>query len=115
MLSNHDVKEKAVIQENVEEFQKEVRVSMAGAYQPHQVYNADQMGVQLEMPSTRTLSFTGEKITIGLIKSHNAVTHSYTVQPTISAAGELTTPVFLCLKEPSGKISEGMQYYAFNS
>lgn len=34
----------------------------------------------------------------------NAVTHSYTIMPIISMAGELIEPVFICLQEPTGKL-----------
>lgn len=34
----------------------------------------------------------------------NAVTHSYTIMPIVSMAGELIEPVFICLQEPTGKL-----------
>lgn len=34
----------------------------------------------------------------------NAVTHSYTIMPMISMAGNLIGPVFICLQEPTGKL-----------
>jgi hypothetical protein len=34
----------------------------------------------------------------------NAVTHSYTIMPIVSMAGELIEPVFVCLQEPTGKL-----------
>ncbi len=34
----------------------------------------------------------------------NSVTHSYTIMPMISMAGNLIGPVFICLQEPTGKL-----------
>lgn len=75
-------------------------------YAPDEVLNTDQIGLELEMHSTRTLSYQGEKVTLARIRSKNATTHSYTIQPMISLAGKLVGPIFLCLKEPKGKMSE---------
>lgn len=86
-------------------FVENVRTEMEN-YEAGLVFNTDQMGVALELHSTRTLSHKGEKSTFESIQSQNAISHSYSVQPTISVAGYLTTPVYLCLKEPSGKLSE---------
>jgi hypothetical protein len=47
-----------------------------------------------------------EKKTFGVVKSKNATTHSYTVQPTISLDGRLIGPMYLCLQEPGGKMGE---------
>jgi len=75
-------------------------------YAPQEVLNTDQIGLELELHSTRTLSHQGEHITLARVKSKNATTHSYTIQPMILLAGELVRPVFLCLKEPNGKMSD---------
>jgi len=68
------------------------------------VLNADQSSFGYEMPSTRTLSIIGEKITLGRVTSQNAVTHSHTIMPILSMGGKLVGPVFICLQEPSGKL-----------
>ena len=67
------------------------------------LYNTDQSGFQLEMHSGRTLAVEGEKQVQCLVQSISATTHSYTIQPLISATGQLLSPLFLVLKEPSGK------------
>ena len=59
-----------------------------------------------ETHSTRTLSFSGEKKTYGAVASKNATTHSYTLQPIISLAGELVGPMYLCLDEMNGRMGE---------
>ena len=60
-------------------------------------------------PSTRTLTRTGEKVTMGWTKSMNAVTHSYTIMPIINMLGELVGPVFICLQEPRGRLGPRIQ------
>ncbi|XP_043275484.1 uncharacterized protein [Venturia canescens] len=56
------------------------------------------------MHSGRTLAIEGEKQVQCLVQSVSSTTHSYTIQPTISADGKLLSPLFLVLKEPTGKI-----------
>lgn len=73
-------------------------------YNELQIFNTDQMGVEKEQFSTRTLSFQGEKKTFGVVKSKHATTHSYTIQPIISLGGQLVGPLYLCLQEPDGKM-----------
>ena len=65
------------------------------------MFNADQTGFTYEMPSTRTLSHTGEKNTIVAVQSVNACTHSFTVMPTITYTGKCMEKLFICLKENS--------------
>lgn len=44
----------------------------------------------------------GVKTVEALAQSVNATTHSYTVQPTVSADGELLSPLLICLQEKDG-------------
>ena len=75
-------------------------------YALEEILNTDQVDLELELHSTRTLSHEGENDTLTRVKSKNAATHSHTIQPMISLAGKLLGPVFLCLKEPKGKMSD---------
>jgi hypothetical protein len=84
-------------------------------YEASEVINTDQTGIQLELHSTRTLSHKGEKVTIGSVRSINATTHSYTVQPTIALDGHLLSPLYLCLKEPKGHMSENIRSHLFKA
>lgn len=84
-------------------------------YEPNEVLNTDQSGIELEMHSTRTLSYKGERLTVVAVRSTNATTHSYTVQPTIALDGELLSPVYLCLKEPKGRMSENIRSHLFKA
>lgn len=68
------------------------------------IYNSDQSGFQLEIHSGRTLTDEGTKQVECLVQSVSATTHSYTIQPTISAEGKLLSPLLIILKEPSGRL-----------
>ena len=78
-------------------------------YNGDYVWNTAQSGLRLQFPSTRNLSYQGEKTTIATVRSINATTHSYTVQPTISMSGKIVGPIYLCLKEVNGRISENIK------
>jgi hypothetical protein len=78
-------------------------------YPRARVFNTDQSGYSYEMVSTRTLSHKGEKVTECVVGSMNKVTHSYTIQVTISADGHLVGPVYLCLKETGGSFGPRVQ------
>lgn len=67
------------------------------------VYNSDQSGFNLEMHTGRTLTERGSKKVENVVQSISSTTHSYTIQPTISAEGKLLSPLFMVLKEPKGE------------
>lgn len=73
------------------------------SYQPNQVFNTDQSGFNKELHSKGTLRFKGAKQVTALIQSEHAMTHSYTIQPLISADGTLHSPLFIILQEENGK------------
>ena len=66
------------------------------------VFNTDQSGFNLEMHTGRTLSFKGELKIEALAQSLNSMTHSYTIQPLISANGTLLSPLLIVLQEKDG-------------
>ncbi|CAF2098871.1 unnamed protein product [Rotaria magnacalcarata] len=68
------------------------------------VLNSDQSSFNYEIVSNCTLSYAGEKATYLSVKCLNAISHSYTVMPIISAAGQLFSSVFICLQEPTGRL-----------
>ncbi|CAF1528982.1 unnamed protein product, partial [Didymodactylos carnosus] len=84
-------------------------------YKPELVLNTDQSGLQLEMHSNHTLSFEAEKITVAKVRSVHNTTHSYTVQPLISMEGNCVGPIFLCLKEPTGHLSDPVRKSLFQA
>lgn len=67
------------------------------------IYNSDQSGFNLEMHSGRTLNEKGSKKVENVVQSISSTTHSYTIQPTISAEGQLLSPLFMVLKETKGE------------
>ncbi|CAF4807630.1 unnamed protein product, partial [Rotaria sp. Silwood2] len=96
------------MQHSADNFVSTVR-KLLPKYDPDYVINTDQSGIQIELSSTRTLSHRGEKTTALSVRSKNATTHSFTVQPCISLSGKLVGPLFLCLREPSGYLSENVK------
>lgn len=102
------VLDKEAIENSADEFVSTIRRLMP-KYDSDYILNTDQSGIQLEYHSSRTLSYRGEKMTTVSVRSKNAVSHSFTVQPLISLNGYLIGPLFLCLKEPSGYLSENVQ------
>ncbi|CAF4567861.1 unnamed protein product, partial [Didymodactylos carnosus] len=75
-------------------------------FSPSEILNTDQVGVERELYSKRTLSAEGEKKVFGTVRFKNAMPHSYTSQPTISLEGKLVGPMYLCLQEPKDKMGE---------
>ena len=68
--------------------------------------NTDQVGIEKELHSTRTLSIHGEKKIFRFVLSENTTTQSCTVQPTISLDGKPVGPMFLCLEESNGRMGD---------
>ena len=71
-------------------------------YSKSEIFNSDQSGFNLEVHSGRTLEYKGVKTVEMLIQSKSAMTHSYSIQPTISADGYLLSPLYIVLKEEKG-------------
>jgi len=63
------------------------------------VLNSDQSGFNLEMHTGRTLALKGQETVEALTQSVNSMTHSYTIQPLISAKGVLFSPLLIVLQE----------------
>lgn len=72
------------------------------SYQTDNVYNADESGFNLEIHSGRTLACRGKKTIEASAQSISSMTHNYTILSTISANGQLLSPLFLVLKEING-------------
>jgi len=95
------------IRQSADQFVVQVQKNLP-KYNLDNVINTDQSGLQLELFSNRTLSFEGEHITLDKVQSINNTTHSYTIQPVISMSGRQIGPLFLCLKEASGHLSDNI-------
>ncbi|CAF1504101.1 unnamed protein product, partial [Rotaria sordida] len=114
VITTKQVTSKEEVQHSADEFVSTVR-NLLPKYNPDYVINTDQSGIQLEFYSTRTLSFKGERSTAINVRSKNATTHSFTVQPCVRLSGKLVGPLFLCLKEPAGYLSENVRGRLFKA
>lgn len=101
-VTQGQITNKEQLREKANEFLQNVKskILLVGEYN---VYNSDQSGFNLEMYGGRTLSFIGTSKVENLVQSLNSLTHSYTIQPTVSASGHLISPLLIVLKEKDGK------------
>jgi hypothetical protein len=113
-VTKRQAENQETIRTSADQFIADVRKRLP-QYEASEVINTDQSGIQLELHSTRTLSHKGEKVTIGSVRSINATTHSYTVQPTIALDGHLFSPLYLCWKEPKVHMSENIRSHIFKA
>lgn len=102
-VTSKTIEDGTVLEQQIRKFVDDVKENIK-TYGLSNTFNADQSGFQLEMHSGRTLAVEGEKQIQCLVQSVSSMTHSYTIQPTISADGKLLSPLFLVLKEPTGRI-----------
>lgn len=77
------------------------------------IYNTDQSGFNLEQISGRTLEIKGTQKVSGNFRSMHSKTHSYTIMPTISADGELLSPLYIIFQEPTGKFGDQVKQTMF--
>ena len=105
IVTRHYMADSDTINASADSFIADVKREMSHCT-PEEIINTDQVGLELEIHSTRTLSHKGEHVTLARVRSKNATTHSYTIQPMITLAGQLLGPVYICLKEPKGKMSD---------
>ncbi|CAF4175608.1 unnamed protein product, partial [Rotaria sordida] len=99
IVTKHESANLELIEKSKENFIKDF-YTRSSHFKSSQILNTDQVGIEKEVHSTRTLSFGGEKKTFGAVASKHATTHSYTVQPMISLDGKQVGPILLCLQEP---------------
>lgn len=92
----------SLIMNEAESFQKRVSKLILN-YDPNFVINTDQTGCEYRSEICRTLSHRGEKVTEVFLGDFNKVTHSYTAQYAITAAGTILPKVFLCMQEAKGE------------
>ncbi|TKR76205.1 hypothetical protein L596_017381 [Steinernema carpocapsae] len=77
----------------------QIRLTREHSQFVRRVYNSDQTGLQLELRAGRTLATKGVKKVEVVVQRKNALTHSLTLQPVISSAGQLQLPLFVCFQE----------------
>ncbi|KAF4524903.1 hypothetical protein B566_EDAN018069 [Ephemera danica] len=97
---------------NTEKILKETEEFRAGVNEiidekgPENVANTDQTGCNLEIRTGRTHDHVGAKRVEAIAQSISAITHSYTLQLTVTAAGKLLPLALLVLQEKNGKLSD---------
>uniref|UniRef100_A0A1I8AB46 HTH CENPB-type domain-containing protein n=1 Tax=Steinernema glaseri TaxID=37863 RepID=A0A1I8AB46_9BILA len=84
-----------------EENRFKIRITTGLSNHPNldKVFNSDQTGFTYEMFKGRTLERIGTHHVGGHVQSKSACSHSFTLQPVISATGKLQIPVLVCLQE----------------
>ena len=114
LVTKRQVDDAEDIRQSADRFVMQVQKTLP-KYNQDNIFNTDQSGLQLELFSNRTLSFEGEHLTLGKVQSINNTTHSYTIQPVISMSGRQIGPLFLCLKETSGHLSDNIKKNLFHA
>jgi len=117
-VSKKDVREKAAIQDSALDFVIDT-MPLMNEFGLDNVFNSDQSGFQYEIHCGRTLADKGQKKVEIIAQSKNALTHSYTIMPTMSASGVLLEPLYMVLQEKEGlfriKLIFLKIFLAFNS
>ena len=114
LITQHDVVNSDAIHESSDNYVTKIR-KLLPSYHQRNVLNTDQSGLQIEMVGNRTISFKGEKTTLGKVRSMYNSSHSYTVQFIVSLSGHLVGPCFLCLKEANGRMSDNIKKSLFRA
>ena len=112
IVTKHEIQNFEEVEKTKDDFLKEFHY-LSKSYKEAEIMNTDQVGIEKEQHSTRTLEFQDTKKVYGVVKSKNATTHSHTLQPTISLDGKLVGPILLCLQEPTGKMGEIVKKHLF--
>ncbi|EFN77720.1 hypothetical protein EAI_08664, partial [Harpegnathos saltator] len=86
-----------------------------GHYGLKNIYNSDQSRFQLEFHTGRILARKGTKKVQTVVQSLSSTTHSYTIQPTITADGRLLSPLSIVLKEVGGIFGPRVQENIFKA
>ena len=102
------------IKKSADQFVSDVR-ALFPKYNEEFVLNIDQSDLEFEIHSNRTLSHQGEKTTLSAVRSINETTHGYTVQSMIRLSGKIVGPIYLCLKEPNGRMSDKIKAHLYNA
>jgi hypothetical protein len=77
------------------------------------IVNSDQSGFNYELHSNRTLNFIGEKDIICNVNSLNAISHSYTIQPTLNSNGNFIGKCLLVLQDHNGNFGVNVKTSLF--
>ena len=75
-------------------------------YNRNEILNTDQVGINIELYNNPTLTYMGESSTWNSVRSVYNTTHSCTIQNIITMRRNVFGPLYLCLKEPTGHMSD---------
>ena len=114
LITQRDIADADTINESAKDFVSKIK-KLCQRYRARNVLNTDQSGLEIKMVGNRTLSFKGEKTTLGKVRSINNTSHSYTVQFITSLTGEPIGTCYLCLKENNGYMSENIKKDLFQA
>lgn len=114
VMSRKEARSREELIQASNEFAVEIReiISQKG---PDMVYNTDQTGIKLDMRPMFTLEEKGKRYVELEVQNKANLTHSYTLQPTLSASGKLLKPLFVVLQEPKGDFGPLVQRNMFKS
>ena len=114
LITQREIADANTINESAKDFVSKIK-KICQRYRARNVLNTDQSGLEIEMVGNRTLSFKGEKTTLGKVRSIHNTSHSYTVQFITSLSGEQIGKCYLCLKENNGRMSENIKKDLFRA
>lgn len=114
LITQREIADADTINESAKDFVSKIK-KICQRYRARNVLNTDRSGIEIEMIGNRTLSFKGEKSTLGKVRSIHNTSHSYTVQFIISLSGEPIGTCYLCLKENNGHMSENIKKNLFQA
>ncbi|XP_035708085.1 uncharacterized protein LOC118435775 isoform X1 [Folsomia candida] len=115
LVKRSTVKEMDQILQQTENFRHHIQ-PLLNIYEKENIWNTDQTGFKYEILSNRTLTWKGERTTIGTAFSpKNKVTHSYTVQYIIAYNGSILPQVYVCLQEIGGTFGPVVQRSIFTA
>lgn len=112
LVSRSDIRNMAQVNTSAADFIEEFP-NFIELMPPETVFNTDQSGFNIELLSGRTLENRGPNIIEARVKQQHSVSHSYTIQPLISASGELIAPLFIVLQETNGQFGPFVQQRMF--
>ncbi|KAK3918317.1 Jerky protein homolog-like [Frankliniella fusca] len=113
-VSRSDVQDREAIENAAIAFQLE-NTTVTEEIGLENTFNTDQSGCNYETHCGRTLDIAGERKVERVVKSKNATTHSFTIMPTMSGSGVLTTPLYIVMREPKCVFGPQVQQTLFSS
>ena len=92
----------------MENFRLNFKTQYYSKFEPELIFNSDQTPFFKEMAAKRTLDFKGIKDVKLRIQNRNAVSHSYTLMPTISMSGKCFGKLLIVFQEKNGKFGQNI-------